>query len=92
MSPSGWKYLRLGECSLCHEAGTMLLVPVIEGAVPLEGRGLVTGEHLPHFEPVCRSCSSKFTLDVLCSTHRLPLLCDTARCRLCFIPGRRATL
>ena len=88
MATPGWKYLKLGECSVCHEAGAMLFVPVIENAVPVEGRSLVTGEHLPHFDPVCDRCRNKFSLDVLCSTHRLPLLVATAGCRKCFTASR----
>jgi hypothetical protein len=88
MAVPGWKYLRLGECSMCHEAGAMLYVPVIENAIPIKGRDTVTGEHLPHFEPVCKSCRGRFSLDVLCSTHRLPLLASSAGCRNCFTASR----
>lgn len=61
----------------------MLFVPVIDGALPVEGKWWVTGEHIPHFEPVCRRCSAGFILHIICSAHRLPLLVDKASCRLC---------
>lgn len=83
MATPGWKYLKLGECTACHEAGTSLYVPVIQDAVAVLGRDTVTGEHLPHFDPVCRTCREKFSLDALCSKHRLPLLVMTAGCRMC---------
>ncbi len=80
----GWKFLKRGQCAECSEAEAMLFVPVLEGAQPVEDRWWVTGEHVPHFKPVCRKCTGKFELHVLCSDHRLPLRIVEAVCQLCF--------
>lgn len=79
----GWKFLKRGQCSSCSEAETMLFVPVIEDALPVENHDSVTGEHIPHFEPVCRGCSGQFDLSTLCKQHRLPLMIGRQICRRC---------
>lgn len=73
MPQKGWKYLKFGQCSDCEEAGTRLFVPVLFGE-PVESFGtkLVSGEHIPHFDPVCKRCLSRYNLESICSNHRLP--------------------
>lgn len=89
MAVTGWKYLKMGQCSRCHEAGARLYVPVLDG-VKSETSDLVNGEHIPHFDPVCKKCTKHFSLDVICTIHRLPLRVETGTCKLCLpvIKGR----
>ncbi len=82
MAITGWKYLKMGQCSDCHEAGARLVVPVLDG-VKSETSSYVNGEHIPHFQPVCKKCSEKYSLDVICGIHRLPLRTATGTCKLC---------
>ncbi len=77
---SGWRYLKRGECPECQDGDCALKVPVIEGSIV---EGSLTGSHLPHFAPICSSCTKKYTLDILCEKHRLPLRIADARCPLC---------
>ena len=85
MSPvSGWRYFKLGQCPDCHDAQGSLRVPVLDGVLTTSGgREVIQGQHLPHFAPVCTSCSEKYSLDVLCEVHKYPLRTVDARCKLC---------
>lgn len=82
MAITGWKYHKMGQCSCCSEAGARLYVPVLDGT-KLEGSELVSGEHIPHFDAVCKKCTKLFSLDVICTVHRLPLVVHYGLCRLC---------
>lgn len=82
MAITGWKYLKMGQCSECHEAGARLFVPVLDGTKS-ESSEYVNGEHIPHFDPVCKQCTKRFSLDIICSVHRLPLKVETGACKLC---------
>lgn len=85
MSPvSGWRYLKMGECPECGDAEGLLQVPVVEGRMEKMGeKEILKGGHIPHFRPVCKRCSKKYTLDVLCSEHKLPVRVSDQRCQLC---------
>ncbi len=82
MPVTGWKYLKMGQCADCSEAGARLFVAVLDGT-KREDSECVTGEHIPHFEPVCKRCSGRYSLDVICNEHRLPLKVETGCCKLC---------
>lgn len=86
MAVSGWKYLKLGQCADCSEAGAQLFVPVLEG-FKIEGLDLVGGMHIPHFNAVCKRCTTRYSLDVICDKHRLPLRIETGSCKLCLSGG-----
>lgn len=88
MSFIGWKYLKLSECADCHEAGTLVYVPVTEGKIVDEARSLYTGTHVPHFLPVCKKCRSNYSEGEMCSKHNLPLLRNSTDCRMCFNPPK----
>lgn len=88
MAVTGWKYLKMGQCSCCNEAGARLYVPVLEGT-PIEKSELVTGEHIPHFNPVCKRCQDSYSLDIICSVHRLPLRASLGLCDLCCRPTKK---
>jgi len=84
MGQKGWKYLKMGECPACGEAGARLYVPVLDGT-PLDVKGmeLVNGVHIPHFNPVCKSCYKALSLEQICPDHRLPTKRDSGLCNLC---------
>lgn len=83
MPKPGWKYLRLGECADCSESKAFLYVPVLQGTPTETHPELVSGEHIPHFEPVCSSCRAKYNLDDLCAAHHLPTIEMTGMCDKC---------
>lgn len=85
MAISGWKYLKMGQCADCSEAGARLYVPVLD-SVPIEGSHWVSGEHIPHFEPICKRCQDSYSLDIICAKHRLPLRQSLGLCKLCRLP------
>lgn len=70
MPVSGWRYLKQGECGDCHDAQSKLYVPTTDGA------------EYPHFTPTCKECLKKYSLDILCNLHRLPVRLD-GHCQLC---------
>lgn len=85
MPVSGWKYLKWGSCGDCGDAQGRLHMPVLEGEFYNDGgtKQRIRGPHLPHFRPVCLSCTDKYSLDILCDKHRLPLKFTDQRCQLC---------
>lgn len=84
MEKRGWKYQKLGGCADCSEASSRLYVPVLSGSpVECNDSTLVGGVHIPHFNPVCRSCSKKYNLEEICKEHNLPVLVNSKLCRLC---------
>lgn len=71
---SGWRYLKMGQCADCSEAGARLYVPETD---------------TPHFDATCKGCCKKYSLDVICKEHRLPLQVETGACKLCQLPKER---
>lgn len=49
---------------------------------------IVLGPHLSNFHPVCSNCAKKYSLDILCDTHRLPLRVSDSGCQRCKGPSR----
>lgn len=84
MPVTGWRYHGRGACLECGNADAALHVAVIEGTLEVSGEKMVVrGEHLGHFPPVCKSCTTKFSLDMMCATHRYPIRISDGRCKLC---------
>ncbi len=70
----GWTYFKAGSCPDCGDAYAALYVATL----PNE-RQHIGG----HFPPLCKSCAQKYTLEVVCKAHRVPLRIHDARCKLC---------
>lgn len=82
MPVSGWKYMKMGQCSDCSEAGARLFAPVLEGHPSESFPDLVNGEHIPHFDPVCKRCTKLYVLAMICGEHKLPVRV-TGQCKRC---------
>jgi len=83
---SGWRYYKMGSCDCCKNADARLYVPVVDGKMEKfieEGPETLRGPHLGHFVPICKKCTDKYSLDILCSTHKLPVALSDQRCQLC---------
>ena len=85
MPVTGWRYFKWGTCPDCGDADAYLRRPVLVGEefTDERGRTFLRGAFLDHFDGVCQGCSVKYTLDVLCESHRYPLKVKDARCKLC---------
>lgn len=58
---AGWRYVKWGHCGECDDDDARLYSPILEGA------------HAVSFSPICRKCSAKYDVSVLCHRCSTPM-------------------